>query len=48
MPEKRTPHQPQVDPRPDVKGEKTPKTTHDAEPGEGHGGYTGEHGSKRP
>ena len=47
MPEKHTPHAPEVDPRPDVKGGKTPKTTHPDEP-EGHGGYTGEHGTTRP
>ena len=48
MPDKHEPHEPEVDPRPDVKGGKTPKTTHPDEPTGGHGGYTGEHGTTRP
>lgn len=48
MADKHEKHQPEVDPRPDVKGGKTPKTTHPDEPTGDHGGYTGEHGTTRP
>lgn len=46
-------HGPDVDPRPDIKGGATPKTTHDDVPPTEHrdddeDDYTGEHGATLP